>query len=224
MGTHDVAVIDPGPNVHEHVRAVVFAVQDARHVRIVLTHGHPDHAAAAVPLAKELGAEVVGPRLPGVDRVIGEGDRVETDAGDLVAVWTPGHMRDHLAFHWPRARALFAGDLMLGQGDTTWVAEYPGCVADYFESLARIRSLDLGVIYPTHGPPLEDPVEAIDRFEGHRMERVRQVEEALASLPDSDIEGLLDMVYGETVPAGLAGAAARSLAALVDYVKGVRST
>jgi glyoxylase-like metal-dependent hydrolase (beta-lactamase superfamily II) len=113
---------------------------------------------------------------------------------------------------------------MLGQGDTTWVAEYPGCVSDYFESLARLRLLDLGVIYPTHGPPLEDPVEAIDRFEGHRMERVRQVEEALASLPGSDIEGLLDMVYGDSVPTGLAGAAVRSLAALVDYVKGVRST
>lgn len=216
-------MIDPGPDVHIHVRALFVAAAGADDVRIVLTHGHPDHAAAARPLADRLDAEVLGPELPGiVDRVLNDGEMVTTDHGDLIALHTPGHTEDHLCFHWPAEHALFAGDLLLGQGDTTWVAEYPGCVADYFASLERIRQLDLHVIYPAHGPPLEDPAEAIERFERHRRERVRQVEEALATLSSEDVHDLLDRVYGDTVPSGLEGAALRSLGALVDYVKGVR--
>ena len=223
MGERSIAVIDPGPDVQAHVRALVVAAAAADEVRVVLTHGHPDHAAAARPLADELGAEVFGPEMPGiVDRVLHDGDAVETDHGTLVAVHTPGHTEDHLCFHLSAEGALFAGDLILGQGDTTWVAEYPGCVADYFDSLARLRAMDLAVIYPGHGPPLDDPADAIDRFERHRRERVAQVEDALASMSGDDIKDLLDFVYGDTIPSGLEGAAARSLGALVDYVKGVR--
>lgn len=218
------AVIDPGPDAQAHVRALVVALQGADEVRIVLTHGHADHVAAARPLADALGAEVLGPRLLEVDRVLEDGGSVETDQGELVAVHTPGHALEHLCFHWPAARALFAGDVLLGEGDTTWVAEYRGCVADYFDSLERLRGLDLDVIYPTHGPPLEDAAGAIERFEEHRRERVRQVEAALPKLPRFDVDDLMTHVYGDTVPDGLHGAAARSLAALVDYVRGVRRT
>ena len=157
-----------------------------------------------------------------VDRVIRDGDSVDTELGPLVAVHTPGHTEDHLCFHLPSQGALFAGDLLLGTGDTTWVAEYSGCVADYFDSLARLRELALRVIYPGHGPPLDDPAEAIDRFERHRRERVAQVEEALAAMSSDDLEHLLELVYGDSIPAGLHGAAIRSLGALVDYVNGVR--
>jgi glyoxylase-like metal-dependent hydrolase (beta-lactamase superfamily II) len=223
VGERSLAVIDPGPDVREHVRALVVAAAGAERVRILLTHGHPDHAAAARPLADRLGAEVFGPAMPGVvDRVLADGDSVDTDHGALIAVHTPGHTEDHLCFHMPSERALFAGDLLLGTGDTTWVAEYSGCVADYFDSLERLRHLALEVIYPGHGPPLEDPADAIDRFERHRRERVRQVQEALAALSTEDMQHLLDLVYGDTVPPGLHGAAIRSLGALVDYVKGVR--
>lgn len=213
-------MIDPGPDVQEHVRALVVEARNASEVRVLLTHGHPDHAAAARPLADRLGAEVVGPSLEGVvDRVLDDGDRVETDAGPLVAIHTPGHAAEHLSYHWSEGDGIFVGDLLLGRGDTTWVAEYPGCVADYFDSLARLRSWPAGVLYPSHGPPLADPSEAIDRFERHRRDRVRQVEEALATLPSDDVDDLLDFVYGESIPSGLEGAAARSLGALVEYVK-----
>lgn len=218
------AVIDPGPDAQAHVRALVAAVETADEVRIVLTHGHADHAAAARPLADALGAEVLGPPLPEVDRILRDGDSVETDQGPLVAVHTPGHTVEHLCFHWPAGHALFAGDLLLGEGDTTWVAEYRGCVADYFDSLERLREIDLDVIYPAHGPPLDDAAGAIARFDAHRRERVRQVASALPKLPRFDVDDLMTHVYGDTVPDGLHGAAARSLAALVDYVRGVRRT
>jgi len=220
VGSSTVAIIDPGPNVEAHVRALVLAVEQAETVRIVLTHGHGDHAQAAPALSAALRIPVWGPAgLDGVDHSLADGDSVETDAGRLVAVHTPGHTEDHLCFHWPGRNALFAGDLLLGEGDTTWVAEYPGCVADYLDSLARLRKLELDVIYPAHGSPLEDPPAALDRFENHRRERIRQVEEALAHRPDADLDDLLDMVYGGRLPDRMGRAAKLSLGALLDYVR-----
>lgn len=218
------AVIDPGPDVAPHVRALASAVAGSDEITILVTHHHGDHAAAApslaAALAAESGAVVAGPEgIDGVERVLEDGDVVETDEGPLVAVHTPGHSRDHLCFHWPEREALFAGDLLLGVGHTTWVAEYPGCVADYLASLDRLRSLDLDVVYPAHGPPIEDPAGALDRFEDHRRARIEQVREAIERNPDADADALLDAVYGLEVPESLRGAALRSLLALVEYVE-----
>lgn len=216
-------MIDPGPNVASHVRALASAVASADEVVVVLTHGHGDHAGAVDAFVEATGAEVYGPTdVPEVDVVLTDGSVVETDEGALTAVHTPGHTREHLCFHWKARRALFAGDLLLGEGDTTWVAEYPGCVADYLGSLERVRALDLGVIYPTHGPPLQDPAAALDRFERHRRARIRQVEEAMSLYPDADMDALLDMVYGGDLPASVRGAARESLSALVEFVRGDR--
>ncbi len=220
MGRTQVAVIDPGPDVPEHVRALSSALAGADDVSILVTHGHADHAAAAPELARLLGVPIVGPEgVPGVDRIVGDGDSIETDEGALEAVHTPGHTTEHLCFLWPTRRALFAGDMVLGHGDTTWVAEYPGCVADYLRSIARLRTLDLDVIYPSHGPPLTDPGAALDRFEGHRRSRIEQVRSALLDHPFADLDTLLDAVYGETVPDAMRGPARRSLSALVEYVR-----
>jgi glyoxylase-like metal-dependent hydrolase (beta-lactamase superfamily II) len=223
-----VAVIDPGPADDAHVAAVAAAVRSADAVSLLVTHGHPDHAPAAQPLARRLrkeriSVEVLGPPgAEGVERALADGDAVATDEGDLVAVETPGHAREHLAFHWPERRALFAGDLLLGKGDTVWVGEYAGAVADYLSSLERVRALGLAVVYPAHGPALVDPEEALDRFVAHRRERIRQVELALAEHPRADVEELLELVYGSALPSGVHRAARMSMEALKAHVEGAR--
>lgn len=219
-GPERLVVLDPGPDVEDHVRAVVSSARDADEVTVLLTHGHADHAGAARSVAGALNAPVLGPAEADPDRILRDGDGVETDAGLLRAVHTPGHTRGHLCYHWPARRALFAGDLLLGRGDTTWVAEYPGCVADYLASLERLRGLELEIIYPAHGPPLEDPAAALDRFEGHRRDRIRQVRKALQARPAADLDRLLEAVYGGELPSAVRGAARRSLAALVEFVQG----
>ncbi len=220
IGTRDVALVDPGPLVEDHLRALVSWVEDAGAVRILLTHGHGDHAGSASALAGEIGADVFGPAgLVGVDRPLEHGDAVSTDEGDLVALHTPGHTADHLSYHWPGRSAVFVGDLLLGRGNTTWVAEYPGCVADYLASLTSLRDLDLDVIYPAHGPPLTDPGEALDRFEGHRRARIRQVAKVRQRDPFVTAEALVSEVYGETLPTDMIPAATRSLNALVDFLE-----
>ncbi len=221
MGRHEVALVDPGPDVGSHVRALVAWVGDADSVRILLTHAHGDHTGAARAVAGALGAPIHGPaELDLVDHPLADGETVDTDEGTLIAVSTPGHSRAHFCYLWPSRRALFAGDLLLGRGDTTWVAEYPGCVADYLASLQRLRDLDLDVVYPAHGPPLEEVPAALDRFEGHRRERILEVEEALRRDPDASARTLLTMIYGPDLPPRLEAAALQSLQALLDHVRG----
>lgn len=219
VGRRHIAIIDPGPDVDAHVRALASQAAEADDVSVVLTHGHSDHAAAAPRLAQELGAEVLGPSgVDGVTAPLSDGDEVETDDGTLVAVQTPGHTREHLAFHWLRRQAVFVGDLLLGRGDTTWVAEYPGCVHDYLESLRRLDALGANVLYPTHGPPLEEPGDAIRRFREHRLERIEQVRTARSSHPDADREAMVDLVYGDTLPTSMRGSARQSLEAVLQHL------
>lgn len=219
IGTREVALLDPGPDVEDHVRALRSWVADASAVRVVLTHGHPDHAGGARRLADALGAPVLGPEgVPEVDTPIADGESVPTDAGPLVAVDTPGHARAHFCYLRPAEDALFVGDLLLGKGDTTWVAEYPGCVADYLASLRRVRELAPSVLYPAHGPPIEDVTEALDRYERHRMDRIAQVEAVLREEPDATLDRIMERVYGP-LPSAVEGAARMSLGALLEYVR-----
>jgi glyoxylase-like metal-dependent hydrolase (beta-lactamase superfamily II) len=228
----DVAVIDPGPALDAHVAAIVDAVKGAERVHLLVTHGHPDHAPAASALLAVLGesadVDVFAPRslaaggsLAGAT-ALADGDVVHTDQGDLVAMDTPGHAREHFAFHWPARRALFAGDLVLGRGDTVWVGEYAGCVADYLASIERVGSLDLDVIFPAHGDRLERPREVLDRFAAHRRERIRQVEAALAVDPGATADALLERVYGTGLPSAALRPALRSMEALKAHVEGRR--
>ena len=216
------AVVDPGPDVADHVRAVVRAVEEAREVTLLVTHGHADHAGAVDPVAEALRVRGVPVRVAGSGHPravpLGGDDAVATDAGTLVAVETPGHTPDHLAFHWPERAALFPGDLLLGRGDTTWVAGYRGCVADYLTSLRLLRGLELRLLLPTHGPPLDDPAEALERFEGHRLERIGQVRTALDADPDADAAALVERIYGDEVPEGLRSAAVMSVEAILDHL------
>jgi len=225
VGTQDVVLIDPGPDVKTHVRALRSWVSGAERVTLLLTHGHADHAAATRPLADALGATVRGPvGIPAVDEPLADGEAVATDQGSLIAVRTPGHAREHHCYHWPDGDALFVGDLLLGEGDTTWVAEYPGCVADYLASLERVRALAPATLYPTHGPPLDDVSGAIDRYEAHRRGRIEQVARAMAAHPHASTDELLDVVYGAELHSGVRAAAMQSLGALVDFVRGVRAS
>ena len=214
-------MIDPGPDLDDHVTQLLTAVEAAARVTILLTHGHGDHADAVEKMVEGLQSRGTAFSVRGAGHsmaeALAEGEAVLTDSGRLEPVPTPGHSREHLAFLWPDGDSLFVGDLLLGKGETTWVGEYSGCVADYLSSLNRIRDLHARVLYPTHGPPLTDAEDAIGRFRQHREERIEQVRRALESLDDATPEQLMAEVYGDTVAPKLRGATMRSLEALMEF-------
>ena len=60
IGADEVAVIDPGPDLPEHVEALIDAIGGRRVVAIMCTHTHRDHSPASRPLAERTGAPIVG--------------------------------------------------------------------------------------------------------------------------------------------------------------------
>ena len=208
------AIIDPGPRLESQLRRLEAAVDSAESVVVLVTHGHGDHAAGAEELGRRVGAEVRG---PGQERDISDGQVFSTDAGDVVAVSTPGHSRRHFCFHIPERGALFTGDMILGEGSTTWVGEYPGGVADYLASLDRLGALEADIFYPGHGKPLRDPAAAIARFRRHRLSRIDQVRRVVAQTGSTDARTLTRHVYG-ALPPDTFEMAASGVVAILDYL------
>lgn len=216
-------VVDPGPLDEGHLRAVLAAVERAgRRVGLVLlTHGHPDHAAGAARFAKLAGAPVraLDPALRLGEEGLAGGDVVTLDGLELRVVPTPGHTADSLSFHIPADGAVLTGDTVLGRG-TTVVAHPDGRLGDYLDSLRRLRSLtvDDGVrtVLPGHGPVLYDAQRAVERYLTHRAERLAEVEAAVAEGHRTP-EAVVARVYAE-VDRSLWPAAELSVRAQLAYL------
>jgi glyoxylase-like metal-dependent hydrolase (beta-lactamase superfamily II) len=216
VGRSRAAVVDPGCAAESHLAAIEAELVGASAVTILLTHDHPDHIDGAAELGSRLGAELRGPGA----RAIADGEWIDTDEGGLVALLTPGHTPDHLVFHWPDARAIFCGDLMMGGLDTAVVAHPEGDVGAYLDSLHRIRRLAPRVIYPAHGPPFTDPDAAIARYVRHREERQAQVVAAIATGASSPDE-IADRVYGNALDPGLRAFAVSAVRAYLAHLRRV---
>lgn len=234
VGRERPVVIDPGPDDDRHIGSILEALGGADPVAILLTHAHADHAAAAPRLARETGAPIrCAPGLlldgSGQDLVyLGDGEVLGTDKGEIRAVATPGHTPDHFAFHWtgspaPAGGGVFVGDLFMGSGDTTLVAPPEGDLGAYLASLARVEALGPSVLFPTHGPPIDDPPAAIERYREHRRERIEQLRAAIAAFPDASVQRLVDEIYGDSLDPALRGAAAGSITAMLRYLGDSRS-
>jgi glyoxylase-like metal-dependent hydrolase (beta-lactamase superfamily II) len=225
VGRERPVVIDPGPDEPNHLRAILGALGGAAPAAILLTHSHADHTAAAPALAQATRAPMLigrgafgGDSADLVSRWLEEGDEIETDAGTLTVIHTPGHATEHMAFHHAESGAVFVGDTLMGGLDTTLVAPPEGDLAAYLRSLERIAALAPSVLYPAHGPPIEDAAEAIARYRRHREERIAQVVRALRAGGPARTGELIDAVYGPELDPRLRAAAEGSLRAILGYL------
>lgn len=213
VGQRSVVVLDPGSEEEAHLDAVARAIGDGVCTGVIVTHEHPDHADGAAVLAERLRAPV----RRFADGTLQEGERLETGAGHLVVLATPGHTPDHVALHWPEREAVFCGDLMMGGADTALVAWPEGDLGAYLGSLERLRRLRPRIIHPAHGPDIRKPLAVIDRYVEHRAERQRQVLAALEA-GATDLGALVDAVYGDALPPGFRQIAGDAVRAYVEHL------
>jgi glyoxylase-like metal-dependent hydrolase (beta-lactamase superfamily II) len=208
VGRDPAWLVDPGPNLDEHVEALIAELERRGGLGgVALTHHHGDHT-EAVP--------AIQARYPDAPLAAAQGDvDVSLDDGStfgpLEAVSTPGHAPDHLAY--VTGTAALTGDAVLGEG-SVFIAPDPGALAAYLEALGRLRERKLDVLCPGHGPPVFDPDAKLDQYISHRLERERRLLAALEHGKRS-VDELLDEAWAD-VPAGLRPAAAVTLAAHLD--------
>lgn len=219
FGIDEVAVLDPGPVIDSHIDRIQ-QIADAPIRWVLSTHTHPDHSPAAVGLARATGAELLGRPAPegphqdatfAPDRILEDGDKLETSEFVIEAVHTPGHASNHLCYRHAASDWLFTGDHVI-DGSTVVIDPPDGNMKQYLESLQRVRDLDCAALAPGHGEIIDDPRRVIDWIIHHRLEREAKVIAALRANPHLTTRELVPHVYRD-VDRKLYGWAQRSLLA-----------
>ena len=131
--TKRAAVVDPGGDVDRIMQAI--GELQLKVERIILTHGHIDHAGGAAELKEKLGVDIVGPqredrfllegladqgRMYGLegardvtpDRWLEEGDTVSVGAISFDVLHCPGHTPGHIVLVQPQAKIALVGDVL----------------------------------------------------------------------------------------------------------------
>lgn len=202
LGGKEIAVIDPGPAMQDHVDAIQ-ELAGGQIKWILVTHTHPDHSPAAALLAKATGAEQYGAKAPQgrhqdqtfkADYEIADGDVFETDEFCLKMIHTPGHASNHFCYLHEERKLLMTGDHIIN-GSTVVIDPPDGNMGDYLRSLERLKLLNIAKILPGHGEVMDQPQEAVDWLINHRLEREAKVIAALKQQPNATSRELVPLVY-----------------------------
>lgn len=172
--TKEGALVDPGGDVQRLLDAV--ASQGVQLKKLLLTHGHLDHAGAAGALAKQLSIPVIGPHqadqywldgMPQQSKMFGfppvepflpdqwlqEGDEVEIGSQRLSVLHTPGHTPGHVVFFDEKGKRLWVGDVLFA--GSVGRTDFPGGSQEQLFASIRDKLWSLGdevEFVPGHGP------------------------------------------------------------------------
>jgi glyoxylase-like metal-dependent hydrolase (beta-lactamase superfamily II) len=238
IGHGEVAIIDPGPDNDAHFAALLAAVKGENVRHILVTHSHLDHSPLARRLQKATGAAIVGHELVyGQNRQNSDGLRLDASidadfdpdikfrhgeeiAGPgwtLEAVFTPGHMSNHMSYALQEEKTLFCGDHVMAWA-TSVIAPPDGNMGQYLASLRLLLERDDVIYHPAHGPAREDPKTLVRAYLVHRKMR----EEAIISrlkAGDHSIEDIVRANYADIDPRLHAAARLSTLAHIEHLIE-----
>jgi glyoxylase-like metal-dependent hydrolase (beta-lactamase superfamily II) len=240
LGRDSLVVIDPGPRDPRHLAALLGVIDGRKVDYIAVTHSHLDHSALAPDLRQMTGAPVVGfgafpagrsARMQalaatgmaaageGIDHdftpdiALGDQAILTGDWGQIRAIHTPGHLGNHLCFHWQTADVLFSGDQVMGWA-TSLVSPPDGDLTDYLASCRKLQALSAARFYAGHGAPIDDPQARLRWLLAHRAERSAQILAALPATPAT----ITAKIYQDIAPALHPAASRVVLAHLIDLI------
>ncbi|MET0335185.1 MAG: MBL fold metallo-hydrolase [Rhizobacter sp.] len=220
------AVIDPGPDLPEHVEAILHAAPGP--IRWILaTHTHQDHSPASVALKQHTHAPVMGRvavhphKQDGTfvpDRVLEDGERLAIAPHvTLRVLHTPGHASNHLCYLLEEEKTLFTGDHLM-QASTVVINPPDGDMAAYLRTLRALLTEDIAWLAPGHGFLMAEPHRAVQGVIDHRLKREAKVLATLRAHGPGTLEQLLPQAYDDVDPR-LLPVAARSLLAHLDKLR-----
>jgi glyoxylase-like metal-dependent hydrolase (beta-lactamase superfamily II) len=190
-------LVDAGVGSARHVAAIARALHARALKRVVVTHGHADHA-SGVPALRETWPSIEACKfvLAGESgwRALADGERILAGDRWLTVLHTPGHAPDHVCLWDDERRELFSGDMVLAGTTVMIPAGRGGHLAQYLASLERLAALQPRRIYPGHGDVIEDAMGAIGAYLSHRRAREEQILEAIAA-GATDVDAIVARVY-----------------------------
>ena len=225
IGHKNVAVIDPGPDMADHIEAIISSLKGEKISHILVTHNHTDHSPGARPLAERCGAKIYGFDVSGQqysmsksaegldkkfkpDILIKDGDILKGKNWTLEAIHTPGHLSNHLCFALLEEKALFSGDHVMGWS-TTIISPPDGNMTDYLISLEKLLNRNDKIYYPTHGLPIEEPIKFVKQVYAHRLRRDNEICRFLEQ-GNKSIDQIVKAIY-PTIDKSLYLAASRTI-------------
>ncbi len=215
-GSKKAVIVDPGPDDDAHI-ARLAAMGDV--AMVLISHRHPDHTDGIDKLVELTNAPVRSAGsgfLRGRTAELRDGEVIEAAGLRMTVLATPGHTADSLSF--VLDDAVLTADTVLGRG-TTVIDSDDGSLADYLESLHRLRGLGQRIVLPGHGPELADLSAVAAEYLEHREQRLQQVRSALADLGgDASARQVVEHVYTD-VDEKLWDAAEKSVQAQLDYLR-----
>lgn len=215
-GSDEMVVVDPGPDDDEHIARVAGL---GRITLVLISHRHGDHTDGIDKLVERTGATVRSAGsgfLRGLGGHLTDGEVIDAAGLKIRAMATPGHTADSFSF--VLDDAVLTADSVLGRG-TTVIDKEDGSLADYLESLRRLRGLGPRTVLPGHGPDLPDLQAVASGYLMHRHERLEQVRAALRDIgDDATARQVVEHVYVD-VDEKLWDAAEWSVQAQLDYLQ-----
>lgn len=214
VGHGVVAIVDPGPDRDDHLKAIETALAGERVSHVLVTHQHIDHSQLGRRLADTYGAILCGSagvandeHAGAVREEAGDDDWFEPDVelteawccrGDdwtLRALHTPGHTARHFCFVLEEENTLLCGDHVMAWS-TSIVSPPHGRMGDYLASLRRTRAWSFDRLVPTHGPELDAPNAFIDAYIAHRVRREHDILD-LVRAGVSQAKAIVQVLYAD---------------------------